>query len=68
MAIQFADGNLTLNWPSDHTGWRLQMQTNDVAQGLNTNWTDVLGATTTNQLTIPLDSGNGSGFYRLVFP
>lgn len=30
-------GNLTLSWPQDHTGWRLQVQTNSRNVGLGTN-------------------------------
>ena len=51
---QVAGGNLlTLSWPADHTGWRLQVQTNNLAQGLGTNWSDVAGSTITNQMAIP---------------
>jgi len=65
----FASGNnLTLSWPADHTGWRLQVQTNSLATGLNTNWFDVPGATTNNSITLPVDSNYGSMFYRLIFP
>jgi hypothetical protein len=55
---------LTLSWPADHTGWRLQMQTNL----LGTNWVDVPGATTTNLMTLPVNPANASVFYRLVYP
>jgi hypothetical protein len=57
-----------LNWPANHVGWRLQVQTNDVTQGLGTNWVDVVGATVTNQMTLPIDPANGSVFYRMVYP
>jgi hypothetical protein len=60
--------NLTLSWPVDHTGWRLQSQTNALSVGLTTNWVDVAGANTTNQITIPIGSTNGSVFFRLVYP
>lgn len=60
--------NLTLSWPSDHTGWRLQTQTNSVSTGLRTNWVDVAGSTSTNQVTIPMSRANGSVFYRMVYP
>jgi autotransporter-associated beta strand protein len=53
-----------LSWPADHTGWRLQVQTNS----LGANWHDVPGATFTNQLAFPLDPAVHSIFYRLVFP
>jgi hypothetical protein len=61
-------GNLTLSWPSDHTGWRLQVQTNTVSTGLKNNWYDVSNSTTTNQMTFSLDQANGCVFYRLVYP
>jgi hypothetical protein len=57
-------GNLTLTWPADHTGWRLQAQTN----GLGTNWFDVLGANITNQIVVPVNGTNGSVFFRMVYP
>lgn len=59
---------MTLSWPADHTGWRLQVQTNALAAGLGTNWMDVSGATTTNSMDLLMDSNNGSVFYRLVYP
>jgi autotransporter-associated beta strand protein len=64
-----AGGNvLTLTWPADHAGWQLQVQTNNLAQGLGTNWVNVAGSTTTNQMVIPMNENNGSVFYRLVYP
>jgi autotransporter-associated beta strand protein len=61
-------GVLTLTWPPDHTGWRLQNQTNTLAKGLGTNWVDVAGATTTNQVSIPVSGTNGVVFYRMIYP
>jgi autotransporter-associated beta strand protein len=58
-------GNLNLAWPTDHTGWTLQMQTNSLATGLGTNWVDVPGSTTTNAVSIPITTTNGAVFYRL---
>jgi autotransporter-associated beta strand protein len=55
-------GQLQLSWPADHTGWRLEMNT-DLA---GTNWLDVPGANGTNALSIP--TTNGGIFYRLVYP
>lgn len=60
-------GNLTLSWPLDHTGWTLQAQTNDLSVGLSTNWVDVPNSSATNQTTVPMDSTNGSVFYRLIY-
>ena len=59
---------LTLIWPADHTGWRLQGQTNAVNTGLTRTWHDVPNSAATNRFTVPLDPANGSTFYRLVYP
>jgi hypothetical protein len=55
---------LTLAWPSDHTGWRLQSQTNLVG----TNWVNVPGSITVNSVTITINPANGSMFFRLIYP
>jgi len=39
--------NLTLFWPLDHFGWRLQAQTN----GLKTNWATFANSQVTNQVS-----------------
>ena len=59
---------LTLSWPADHTGWRLQAQTNSLANGLGTNWVDVAGATSVNSTNFTINPANGAVFYRLVYP
>jgi hypothetical protein len=62
------NGVLQFAWPSDHTGWRLQAQTNSVGSGLGSNWVTVSGSATTNQISIPLDRTVGNAFFRLVYP
>jgi Glycosyl hydrolases family 43/Concanavalin A-like lectin/glucanases superfamily len=59
---------LTLSWPADHLGWQLQMQTNNLAAGLSTNWFVVPDSTTTNSMTVPVNLINGCTFYRLSYP
>jgi autotransporter-associated beta strand protein len=61
-------GNLNLSWPADHTGWRLQAQTNSPSAGLTTNWVTVPGSTTVNSMSFPIDQSNGSVFFRLIYP
>ncbi|HSY17395.1 MAG TPA: hypothetical protein VK815_03635 [Candidatus Acidoferrales bacterium] len=62
-------GNLlTLSWPADHTGWRLQVQTNTLGAGLGTNWADVAGSTTVNSVNATINPANGTVFYRMVYP
>lgn len=59
---------LTLSWPTDHIGWRLQAQTNSLSVGISTNWANVNGSSATNQIVVPINITNGSVFYRLVYP
>ena len=67
ITVQFANDALTLSWPANNTGWWLQVQTNNLAQGLGTNWVDVAGSTVTNQMSFPIDPTAGGVFYRLVY-
>ncbi len=60
-------GNLTLAWPADHAGWRLQVQTNSLATGINTNWVTVPASTNVTSVTLPI-AGAPTVFYRLVYP
>ncbi len=59
---------LTLSWPTDHLGWRLQVQTNSLSTGLNTNWSDVAGAASVNSVTNTINPANGAVFYRMIYP
>jgi autotransporter-associated beta strand protein len=68
MTNSFSAGNLTLTWPTDHIGYRLQVQTNSLNVGLGTNWSTWAGSTATNQEIIPVNPANGSVFFRLVYP
>ena len=63
--------SLTLQWPADHTGWRLLAQTNNLLSGISSNtndWTTVSGSAATNQVSIPVDPAKPTEFYRLVYP
>jgi hypothetical protein len=62
-----ANNQMTLSWPADHTGWQLQAQTNSLNVGINTNWVNVTGSTTTNQVVVPIGQANDAVFYRLLF-
>ena len=59
---------LTLSWPSDHIGWRLQLQTNALDTGIDGNWFDVAGSTVTNQMTFTIDPANPTVFFRMILP
>jgi hypothetical protein len=60
--------NLILQWPGDHTGWRIQGQTNSVTTGLGTNWSDLAGSSLTNQIAMPNGKTNGAVFFRMIYP
>lgn len=64
MSFGVTNSQMQLNWPPDHTGWRLQMNT-DLA---GTNWVDVPAAIWTNQIAVPVITTNASVFYRLIYP
>ena len=63
-----AAGQLQISWPTDHTGWQLQSQTNNLTSGLGTNWVNVPGSMQTNQMAMPLNATNGAVFFRLLRP
>jgi autotransporter-associated beta strand protein len=67
-AVGNGNASLHLSWPADHTGWRLQSQTNHLNQGLGGDWSDVNGSTVTNQMTLTIDAASPAVFYRLVYP
>ena len=63
--------NLELSWPADHTGWRLQVQTNSLSVGLVTNllnWVTITNTELSNSYTNTIDTVNGTVFYRMVYP
>ncbi|MEY4916586.1 MAG: hypothetical protein RL616_499, partial [Verrucomicrobiota bacterium] len=64
ISFSVAGGSLTLSWPTDHLGWRLQAQTNS----LGTNWVTVSNSSGTNQVLLPISPANDSVFFRLVYP
>jgi len=59
--------SLIVSWPATHLGWTLQVQTNSLANGLGTNWVDVLGSASVNSLTNAVNPANGAVFYRLKY-
>ena len=71
ITAEVSGNQLYLSWPVDHTGWRLEVQTNNLIQGVSVNpndWMTVAGSTATNQTTITMESAQPAEFYRLVYP
>ena len=60
--------NLLLQWPGDHTGWRIQAQTNPATVGLSTNWAILAGSSVSNQIVVPIGTTNGTVFFRMIYP
>jgi hypothetical protein len=66
LGFAWTNSKVQLNWPADHIGWRLEMQTNTITGSLGTNWVTVSGSTATNLFIIPV--ANVSSFFRLAYP
>jgi hypothetical protein len=49
-------------------GWRLQIQTNSLSEGIGTNWATVPNSASVNSTNIVIHPANGSVFLRLVYP
>jgi hypothetical protein len=66
--VNFAmlNNNIQFNWPADHTGWRLMMNTNSLANPGA--WFAVPGSSSTNQMFIAIDPTQPNVFFRLVYP
>jgi hypothetical protein len=71
ISVSVGSLNLQFNWPSDHTGWRLIMQTNNLSSGISLNsndWAAVHNSSGTNQMSLPIDPTKTAEFYRLIYP
>jgi hypothetical protein len=66
--MQTGAGQMQLSWPQSHLGWRLQIQTNNLSQGIWTNWVTVPNSTNVMQTNIVINPTNGGVFLRLVYP
>lgn len=66
VTANFNGNTLELNWPADHTGWRLE--TNAVSVADANAWFTLPGSTATNQLFLNIDPAQRNVFFRLLFP
>ena len=62
------DGTLSLSWPSESTGFRLEMRTIPPNLGLSGQWSTVAGSEQTNREVLPVVPALGPAFFRLVYP
>jgi autotransporter-associated beta strand protein len=71
ITVSVSGSTMTLSWPADHLGWRLQVQTNALSVGLTNNanaWATVPGSTNALSYTAQIVTMNPTVFYRLVYP
>ena len=68
LVMHVSGSQLQLSWPPDHLGWRLQIQTNDLAGGLSTNWVTVPNSTNVMAANLVISPTNSSVFLRLAYP
>jgi hypothetical protein len=66
IGMQLSETNVILSWPTDHVGWKLQVQTNGLNSG-NT-WLNIPGSDTTNKWRIPMNQTTTGAFFRLIYP
>jgi autotransporter-associated beta strand protein len=68
LAYVVSGNQFQFNWPADHLGWTLRVQTNALNAGLGTNWMPVAGSSLTNQMSFPISPANSCVFFRLTYP
>jgi len=68
ITMKSSNDTMTLSWPSDHRGWRLQVQTNAPGVGLGVNWVTLPGSDLVTSTNMTINPANGTIFYRLVSP
>jgi len=68
LSLTTAGNLMQFSWPVDHLGWRVQIQTNSLNAGIGTNWVNVPNSNLTNQFSAPINTTDGSVFFRLVYP
>jgi hypothetical protein len=66
MNYTFANGAVTLTWPSDHLGWIAQ--SNSLGLANSNSWFDILGSQSVTNLVVPIVPANANIFYRLRSP
>jgi len=62
---------LSLSWGADRLGYRLLMQTNNLAKGVSGNlsdWAPVAGSAAVTATNLPTTKTNLNEYYRLVYP
>lgn len=68
LSVGWSGSSMTISWPEGYTGWKLQVQTQNLSAGVSLNpadWELVEGSTTTHTMVLPIDAKKPSAFYKL---
>jgi hypothetical protein len=65
LTASLTNSQLTLSWPTDHTGW--QLQSNSVGLAVTNGWYTVGGSTLTNTITVTPSVAPTNVFYRMFY-
>ncbi len=68
LTTSLSGGVLSISWPADHLGWKLETETNTLSVGISSNWVVVPGSTTVTNVPVNVDPTAPTVFYRLVSP
>lgn len=59
---------LSLSWPPDRLGWKVQMQTNSLSTGLNGSWVTLPATASVTNYSVTINPANPTVFIRMVYP
>jgi len=65
LTASLTNSQITLSWPTDHTGW--QLQSNSVGLAATNAWYTVSGSTLTNTITVTPSAAQSNIFYRMFY-
>jgi hypothetical protein len=65
VTASLTNSQITLSWPTDHTGW--QLQSNSVGLAATNAWYTVSGSTLTNTITVTPSAAQTNVFYRMFY-
>ncbi len=66
LMFSLTGNQLSLSWPSNYIGWRLQSNSTDLTT--SNNWFNVPGSGVSNRVQISIDPNNTNVFYRMIHP
>jgi hypothetical protein len=67
LAASIANGQITLSWPADKIGWRLETCPDTIFPVADASWTTVPNSAASNYATLPI-SPTTPVFFRLAYP